>query len=86
MMREARSALRQLIRAPAFAATAIVVLSLAIGSAAAVYALVDALLLRELPVPSPEELVQVTTRDSRGRVGDVTWSQFSGLLDRQQAF
>ncbi len=48
---------RMLRRSPVFALTAIGSLALAIGAAASVFTLVDALVLRRLPVRAPEELV-----------------------------
>jgi predicted permease len=52
-----RYAFRMLARHKAFTATAIATLSLGIGANTAVFSVVDALLLRRLPVPNPEELV-----------------------------
>jgi predicted permease len=50
-------ALRMLRRAPAFTATLVLVLGLGIGATTAVFTLVDALILRDLPVRSPDRLV-----------------------------
>ena len=52
-------AVRLLRSRPAFSATAIVTLALGIGGATAVFSLLHALLLRELPVASPQELVRL---------------------------
>ncbi len=57
---------RQLIKAPGFAITAILTLGLAIGANTAVFALVDAVLLKSLPYPQPERLAAmggIYTRD-----------------------
>ena len=56
MMHDLRYGLRMMRRSPAVALVAIISLGLGIGAAAAVFGLVDALLLRELPVRAPEEL------------------------------
>ena len=85
-MQTLRFALRRLGRAPAFTITAIVVLTLAAGASAAVFSLLRALVLRPLPVPHPEQLVQITTLDPLGREGDLTWRQFRELTRRQRAF
>jgi putative ABC transport system permease protein len=50
-------ALRLLRNAPSFAATVIVVTALGIGTTTMVFALLDALVLKDLPVRHPEELV-----------------------------
>jgi predicted permease len=53
---DARWAFRSLRRAPASSAIAVVSLALGIGANTAIFSLIHALLLRTLPVPSPQEL------------------------------
>jgi len=53
-----RYALRQLMRAPGFAATVIVTLALGIGANTAIFTIFDQVLLRMLPVSKPKELVR----------------------------
>src|SRR5579859_4398274 len=53
-----RYALRQLTRAPGFAATVIVTLALGIGANSAIFTIFDQVLLRMLPVENPKELVR----------------------------
>ena len=50
-------ALRMFRRAPAFTATLVLVLGIGIGATTAVFTLVDGLILRPLPVQSPDRLV-----------------------------
>src|SRR5262245_2336090 len=52
-----RLAFRGLIRRPAFAVVAIVTLALGIGANAAIFSLIDAVLLRPLPYPDPDRIV-----------------------------
>ena len=56
-----RYALRTLRKSPAFALTAIVSLALAIGVITAVYSILDAALIRRLPVPEPDRLFTLAT-------------------------
>jgi putative ABC transport system permease protein len=65
---ELQSAARSLRRRPGFAAVCILVLAAGIGSACAVFALVDAVLLRPLPFADPERLVWIwSTRTDRAK-------------------
>jgi predicted permease len=59
VIRDARYGLRTLRRNPGFAAAAIVTLGLGLGANMAMFRFVDAVLLKSLPVPNPEELVLV---------------------------
>jgi putative ABC transport system permease protein len=59
-----RYAWRGLLRNPAFAVTAVASLGLAIGANTAVYSIVDAVMLRPLPVPQPDMLFMLATPES----------------------
>ncbi|HXV62204.1 MAG TPA: ABC transporter permease [Vicinamibacteria bacterium] len=54
-----RYACRSLATRPAFTAVALVSLALGIGANTAIFSLVNAILLREIPLDNPEELVEV---------------------------
>jgi predicted permease len=56
-----RYAWRGMRKSPAFALTAILSLALAIGANTAIYSIVDAAMLRPLPVPEPERLFSLAT-------------------------
>src|SRR5438270_502051 len=69
MLRDARYAIRLLLRRPVFAVSAILTLAFCIGANTAIYTVVDRLLLRPLPYPEPDRLVEVVTQFWRGDIG-----------------
>jgi putative ABC transport system permease protein len=61
LFRDLRYAVRSLVASRGFALAAVASLALGIGANSAIFSLVDALLLRPLPVARPGELVEVYT-------------------------
>lgn len=57
LIRDLRFATRQIFRNPGFATVAIFTLALGIGANTAIFSLVNAIILRPLPYPAPDELV-----------------------------
>lgn len=89
-----RYALRLLRLNPGFTAVALLSLALGIGANAAIFQLLDAVLLRMLPVHNPQELVEVRVQSPKGgRSGSfingysqLTTPQWEALRGRQQVF
>jgi putative ABC transport system permease protein len=75
-----RYAMRTLRRTPGFTAIAVLSFALGIGANAAIFTLINAVMLRTLPVREPHRLVQIT-RLLDGRPGVVSFPLFEQFRD-----
>ncbi len=66
MLRDARIAVRTLLRAPGFALAAILVMALGIGANVALFTVVHAVLLKPLPFRDPDQLMRLYERSTFG--------------------
>ena len=62
LRQDLRTAARNLVHSPAFAVVTILTLALGIGANSAIFTVVNAVILRPLGYPQPEELAYLTTR------------------------
>jgi predicted permease len=83
MAQDLRYALRTLRANPGFAATAVLSLALGIGANTAIFSILNAVMLRSLPVEDPQRLVQVDSPEGGGYFTNPIWEQ---VRDHQKAF
>jgi putative ABC transport system permease protein len=83
-----RYAWRMLLRSPGFTLVAILTLALGIGANVAIFTVVHAVLLRQLPFPHPEQLVRVydDMRSSNTRNVGMSVPELWDLRDRSGVF
>jgi putative ABC transport system permease protein len=84
VLQDVRYALSALRSSPGFAATAILSLALGIGANTAIFSLINAVILKTLPVSHPEQLVELGMKTEDGlSFTNPIWEQ---VRDRQDVF
>jgi predicted permease len=95
LIQDLKFGVRLLLRSPGFASVAVVSLALGIGANTAIFSIIDALLLRNLPVRSPEQLALlgqgqmdgVTNSFPNGHQNDLySWVFFNELRSKNHVF
>src|ERR1700738_1080703 len=91
LLRHVRFAIRSLLKSPGFAATAILTLPLVVGANTAVFSVMNAVLLKSLPVRDPDRLVYLRTSAAPRGTGTIdttqtfSWSVYDALRHQTTA-
>src|ERR1700750_2823690 len=87
MINDIRYALRMLTKNPAFAGVVVLTLALGIGANAAIFSLLDQVLLQSLPVANPDQLVVLSVYDKEPDIdSSFSYPMYLDLRDRNSAF
>jgi putative ABC transport system permease protein len=79
-VQDLRYGTRQMRRAPSFTAVAVLTLGLGMGVSAAIFSIVDTVLLRPLPYREPDRLVAVYEGELGG--GVLAWTEFLAFVEQ----
>ena len=85
LIQDLRFAFRQMVKKPGFTAVVVLTMALGIGANAAIFSVLDAVLLRPLPYINPEGLIKVWSRFTGiGLPNDQNWVSAPEFRDLQQ--
>ncbi len=84
LFQDLRYSFRVLIRKPAFTLTVIITLALGIGGNTAIFSVVNAVLLRELPYKNPDEVMWVWSKRTDREKAPFTLPDFTDYRDQNQ--
>jgi hypothetical protein len=85
-LQDLRFAIRVLRRSPVYTSVVVLTLAIGIGANTAIFSLVDAVLIKMLPVRNPEQLVAIDSFTQRGERTNFSYPLFEQLRDRTQTF
>ena len=86
LLKDLRYGIRMLGKSPGFTLVAVLSLALGIGANTTVFSLLDAIMLRSLPVQNPEQIVDIATKVAGGEPHtDFSYPLYTALRDHNDA-
>ncbi|HEY5253303.1 MAG TPA: ABC transporter permease, partial [Acidobacteriaceae bacterium] len=86
LLNDLRYAWRQLLKAPGFAVTAVLTLALGIGISAAMFTVVDGVLLRPMPVPHSSQIVVFGEANNAGNISSSSLPDLRDWREHAKSF
>src|SRR5580700_4297631 len=82
LLRDLGYTLRQLRRSPGFALTTVLTFTMAIAANVVVFGVLNALLFHPLPVPQPQQIMQIQGKESL----PLSYPNYRDIRDRNKTF
>jgi putative ABC transport system permease protein len=86
LLRELHYACRLIYRNKAFSLAVLLSTALGVGATASIFSLIDAFLLRPLPVPATGRVVRLASLTQSNPVGRLSYAEIDDIRERTQAF
>ncbi len=86
LWQDLRYGVRMLMKQPGFTLIAVVTLALGIGASAAIFSVVDAVLLRPLPYPDAARVIELREVSAKGTRMPVTDPNYADVRARNHSF